>query len=66
MGSKKTYGAGDGDVTPQKAAMTSMAKGGGLKGFRDGGSVLDPIMSKASYGGNAGDIRRSAKKDYVK
>tara|TARA_Y100000385_G_C13095004_1_gene640765 strand:+ start:1557 stop:1754 length:198 start_codon:yes stop_codon:yes gene_type:complete len=46
----KTYGAGDGDVTPQKAAMTSMAKGGGLKGFMAGGSVLDPIMNEASYG----------------
>jgi hypothetical protein len=43
-----TYGAGDGDITPQKAGMTSMAAGGGLKGFMNGGGVLDPIMS---YGG---------------
>ena len=32
-----TYGAGDGDITPQKAAMTSMAADGGLKGFMAGG-----------------------------
>ena len=48
-----TYGAGDGDTTPQKAGMTTMAKGGGLKGFMKGGSVLDPLMGKA-YGGKAG------------
>lgn len=46
----KTYGAGDGDITPQKANMESMAKGGGLMGFMSGGSVLDPLMNKASYG----------------
>jgi hypothetical protein len=45
-----TYGAGDGDMSPQKVAMTSMAAGGGLKGFMAGGSVLDPLMNKASYG----------------
>ena len=48
-----TYGAGNGDTTPQKAGMTTMAKGGGLKGFMKGGSVLDPLMGKA-YGGKAG------------
>jgi len=45
-----TYGAGDGDTTPQKASMVAMAKGGGLMGFMSGGSVLDPLMNKASYG----------------
>jgi len=58
-----TYGAGDGDTTPQKAGMETMAKGGGLKGFMKGGSVLDPVMGK-KYGGNKGDLRRSAKRDY--
>jgi hypothetical protein len=43
-----TMGAGDGDMTPQKAGMRSMAKGGGLMGFMNGGSVLDPMM----YGGS--------------
>ena len=45
-----TYGAGDGDMTPQKSGMEMMAKGGGLKGFMKGG--------------NKGDMRRSAKRDY--
>ena len=36
-----TKGAGDGDITPSKAGMESMAKDGGLKGFMEGGSVLD-------------------------
>jgi hypothetical protein len=43
-----TMGAGDGDMTPQKAGMRAMAKGGGLMGFMEGGSVLDPMM----YGGS--------------
>ena len=40
-------GAGDGDMTPGKAGMESMAKDGGLKGFMSGGSVIDYKM----YGG---------------
>ena len=43
-----TMGAGDGDMTPQKAGMRAMAEGGGLMGFLKGGSVLDPMM----YGGS--------------
>ena len=43
-----TMGAGDGDMTPAKAGMRAMAKGGGLMGFMNGGSVLDPMM----YGGS--------------
>jgi hypothetical protein len=43
-----TMGAGDGDMTPQKAGMRSMAKGGGLMGFMNGGSVLDPMMNGGS------------------
>jgi hypothetical protein len=42
-----TKGAGDGDITPGKAGMESMAKSGGLKGFMSGGSVIDYKM----YGG---------------
>ena len=38
-------GAGDGDMTPQKAGMRAMAKGGGLMGFMNGGSVLDSMMN---------------------
>tara|TARA_B110000444_G_C18796533_1_gene575206 strand:+ start:1191 stop:1406 length:216 start_codon:yes stop_codon:yes gene_type:complete len=41
-----TYGAGDGDNTPQKENMTSMAKGGGLMGFTNGGGVMDGMMTK--------------------
>jgi len=51
MGSKKytygggfTMGAGDGDMTPDKAGMRAMAKDGGLKGFMSGGSVIDYKM----------------------
>jgi hypothetical protein len=62
-----TYGAGDGDMTPQKANMESMAKGGGLKGFMAGGGVMDGMMDKKmKYGGNRGDERMSAKRDYMK
>mgnify|MGYP001171756594 CR=1 FL=1 len=62
-----TYGAGDGDITPQKANMESMAKGGGLKGFMKGGGVMDGMMDKKmKYGGNKGDMRMSAKRDYMK
>ena len=43
--SNKTYGAGDGRVTPQKANMTAMADGGGLKGYMSGGGVYDNLMT---------------------
>jgi len=47
-----TDGAGDGDITPKKARMNMMSKGGGLMGYMDGGSVLDPsTMSSMKYGG---------------
>lgn len=36
-----TMGAGDGDITPGKAGMRAMAKGGGLMGFMEGGDVID-------------------------
>ena len=39
-----TRGAGDGDMTPGKAGVESMAKGGGLKGFMACGSVIDYKM----------------------
>ena len=45
-----TYGAGDGDITPNKARMNQMAKGGGLMGYMNGGDVLDP--STMQYGGS--------------
>ena len=32
------------DITPQTMAMESMAAGGGLKGFVNGGSVLDNVQ----------------------
>ena len=41
-----TFGAGDGNVTPAKAGMDMMAKGGGLMGFMNGDSVLDAQMGK--------------------
>jgi hypothetical protein len=44
-----TYGAGDGDITPGKARMNQMAKGGGLMGYMNGGDVLDPNTMR--YGG---------------
>ena len=47
--SNKTYGAGDGYTTPQKANMTAMAKGGGLKGYMSGGGVYDNLMT-AQFG----------------
>ena len=46
-----TMGAGDGDMTPAKAGMMEMAKGGGLMGFMNGGSVLDPMMGQMKMGG---------------
>jgi len=44
MSGGSTYGAGDGDMTPQKANMTAMAKGGGLKGYMSGGGVYDNLV----------------------
>ena len=38
-----TMGAGDGDMSPAKAGMIAMAKGGGLMGFMNGGSPLDVL-----------------------
>lgn len=54
-----TMGAGDGDMTPGKAGMMAMAKGGGLMGFMNGGSVLDPMMSQMKMGG-----QKKSKKGY--
>ena len=48
--SNKTYGAGNGRMTPQKANMRAMADGGGLKGYMSGGGVYDNLM-KAKPGG---------------
>ena len=45
-----TFGAGDGNISPRDAGMDSMAKGGGLMGFMNGGSVLDAQMGKAQTG----------------
>lgn len=47
-----TDGAGDGDITPNRARMNMMSKGGGLMGYMAGGDVLDPsTMSSMKYGG---------------
>ncbi len=58
-----TYGAGDGDETPQKANMNMMAKGGGLMGFTAGGGVIDNLTEpkKATYG-NMGSMSVKKKK----
>ena len=63
-----TYGAGDGDITPQKAGMTSMAAGGGLKGFVNGGSVLDNVQGMMKRGGSTkkGGVRKTARRAYKK
>tara|TARA_Y100000361_G_C11037650_1_gene278161 strand:+ start:45 stop:263 length:219 start_codon:yes stop_codon:yes gene_type:complete len=62
-----SYGDGDMNETPRQAAMESMAKGGGLKGFMDGGSVLDPIMGKMKRGGTKKGMRRkTARRAYMK
>jgi len=47
-----TYGAGDGDMTPQKANMRAMAKGGGLKGYMSGGGVIDGLVEAQDGGGD--------------
>lgn len=58
-----TYGAGDGDITPGKARMNLMAKGGGLMGYMAGGDVLDPsTMSSMRYGGGMKKKKKSMKK----
>ena len=53
----KSYGAGDGYITPRDANMNMMAKNGGLVGFPTGGSVLDGMMT---YGGSSS--KKSKKK----
>jgi hypothetical protein len=42
--SNKTYGAGNGRMTPAKANMRAMADGGGLAGFKNGGGAYDGLM----------------------
>ena len=59
-----SYGDGDMQEDPRQANMRAMAAGGGLKGFMAGGSVVDGMIEKKAYGGNAGDISRSASTDY--
>tara|TARA_R110000850_G_scaffold4069_8_gene19126 strand:- start:2877 stop:3080 length:204 start_codon:yes stop_codon:yes gene_type:complete len=54
-----TMGAGDGDITPAKAGMRAMAASGGLMGFMNGGSVLDPMMGQMKMGG-----QKKSKKTY--
>ena len=54
-----TSGAGDGDMTPAKAGMRAMAASGGLMGFLEGGSVIDPIMGQMKRGG-----QKKSKKGY--
>ncbi|NKC01991.1 MAG: hypothetical protein GKR90_26300 [Pseudomonadales bacterium] len=50
-----TKGAGDGDMTPGKAGMRAIAKGGGLMGFMAGGDVLEPAsMDYYKLGGGKG------------
>jgi len=41
-----SYGAGVREETPRDMAMNTMATAGGLMGYMNGGSVLDPIMQK--------------------
>jgi hypothetical protein len=43
---QNSFGAGDGDITPQKANMNQMAKSGGLMGFMDGGGVIDGLTNQ--------------------
>ena len=63
-----TYGAGDGDISPREANMNQMAAGGGLKGFKSGGSVMDG-MEQPSYkhgGTKKGMKRKTARRAYMK
>jgi hypothetical protein len=50
-GSKKKMSYNDGDeyMSPRKAGMKMMGKKGGLMGYMNGGSVLDPIMKEGDY-----------------
>jgi len=59
-----TFGAGDDYISPRDAGMELMAKGGGLMGFMNGGSVLDSQMGKG--GTKKGMIRKTARKAYNK
>ena len=64
-----TYGAGDGDISPRDANMESMARGGGLMGFRNGGGVMDGMEKASSYkrgGTKTGMKRKTARRAYVK
>ena len=49
--SNKTYGAGNGRMTPQKANMRAMADGGGLKGYMSGGDVSQLLKNLAAHKG---------------
>tara|TARA_R110002012_G_scaffold88233_1_gene217486 strand:- start:14348 stop:14653 length:306 start_codon:yes stop_codon:yes gene_type:complete len=60
-----TYGAGDGDITPQKANMESMAKGGGLMGYMNGGGVMDNMMDKMGKGGAKKGDQSKSRLDYM-
>jgi|TARA_B110000908_G_C10209631_1_gene429513 hypothetical protein len=66
MGGGFTYGDGDMATDPRQDNMKAMAAGGGLKGFTNGGGVMDGMIEKKAYGGNAGDISRSSSRDYSK
>ena len=48
--------ASNGDMTPGKARMNQMAKGGGLMGYMNGGDVLDPMTMR-----NGGSIKKKKK-----
>jgi hypothetical protein len=43
---QNSFGAGNGYITPQRANMNQMAKGGGLMGFMTGGSVIDGLTNQ--------------------
>jgi hypothetical protein len=47
------------DITPQTMAMETMAHGGGLKMFMDGGSVMDPVQGMMKKGGS---VKKKKKK----
>jgi hypothetical protein len=46
---KMSYNDGDDYMSPRKAGMKMMAEKGGLMGYMNGGSVLDPIMMEGDY-----------------
>ena len=60
-----TYGAGDGDMSPQRANMNMMAKGGGLKGFMNGGGVMDNMMEMKGMGGAKKGDQSKSRLDYM-